>query len=247
MPTASNQQLDRLPSNKKVDADGDGIITREEQQSFGNRQIPTGTAKQNYTAVRYGNDKGSISFGEIHKRGDVTAGVMLRAPDGRHQFSLDNDGKRQGSSNSTSLSTFNVKCGIDTSIISNADDTLTLTADHGNICIVAKNGKIRLQANDIELNAIDGKGGQGMIRLDASESVNVDSKQFLVSSVFYKISSLGMGEITACGPLTIYGSIVAGVTASVTLKDSKVGGQWFQRLNNTLTSVSVFRQNSAKK
>ena len=31
MPTASNQQLDRLPSNKKVDADGDGIITREEQ------------------------------------------------------------------------------------------------------------------------------------------------------------------------------------------------------------------------
>ena len=60
MPTASNQQLDRLPSNKKVDADGDGIITREEQQSFGNRQIPTGTAKQNYTAVRYGNDKDQL-------------------------------------------------------------------------------------------------------------------------------------------------------------------------------------------
>ena len=206
------------------------------------------TAKINYTATGYGNDHGSLRFGSLDTDATVTSAVALQSgADGRHQFSLDNDGKRQGSTNSTSLSTFNVKCGIDTSIISNADDTLTLTADHGNICIVAKNGKIRLQANDIELNAIDGKGGQGMIRLDASESVNVDSKQFLVSSVFYKISSLGMGEITACGPLTIYGSIVAGVTASVTLKDSKVGGQWFQRLNNTLTSVSVFRQNSAKK
>ena len=206
------------------------------------------TAKINYTATGYGNDHGSLRFGSLDTDATVTSAVALQSgADGRHQFSLDNDGQRQGSTNSTSLSTFNVKCGIDTSIISNADDTLTLTADHGNICIVAKNGKIRLQANDIELNAIDGKGGQGMIRLDASESVNVDSKQFLVSSVFYKISSLGMGEITACGPLTIYGSIVAGVTASVTLKDSKVGGQWFQRLNNTLTSVSVFRQNSAKK
>ena len=206
------------------------------------------TAKINYTATGYGNDHGSLRFGNLDTNATVTSAISLQSgADGRHQLSLDNDGKRQGSTNSTSLSTFNVKCGIDTSIISNADDTLTLTADHGNICIVAKNGKIRLQANDIELNAIDGKGGQGMIRLDASESVNVDSKQFLVSSVFYKISSLGMGEITTCGPLMVYGSIVAGVTASVTLKDSKVGGQWFQRLNNTLTSVSVFRQNSAKK
>ena len=205
------------------------------------------TAKINYTATGYGNDHGSLRFGSLDTDATVTSAVALQSgADGRHQFSLDNDGKRQGSTNSTSLSTFNVKCGIDTSIISNADDTLTLTADHGNICIVAKNGKIRLQANDIELNAIDGKGGQGMIRLDASESVNVDSKQFLVSSVFYKISSLGMGEITTCGPLMVYGSIVAGVTASVTLKDSKVGGQLFQRLSNVLTAVNVFRQNSAR-
>ena len=27
--------------------------------------------KQNYTAVRYGNEKGSIKFGHIHKKADV--------------------------------------------------------------------------------------------------------------------------------------------------------------------------------
>ena len=35
-------------------------------------QNPTDTVKQNYTAITYGNDHGSISFGHIHKPGDVT-------------------------------------------------------------------------------------------------------------------------------------------------------------------------------
>ena len=86
MPTANNQKLNR---------GGDG------------------QAKQNYTAVRYGNEKGSIKFGHIHKKADVTAGVMLDTPDGRHQFSLDIDGQRKGWTSSTSPGHFQVECGSD--------------------------------------------------------------------------------------------------------------------------------------
>jgi len=51
--------------------------------------------KKNFTATTYGNDHGTISFGKVHKRGDVTSDVMLQASDGRHFVSLDNDGQRK--------------------------------------------------------------------------------------------------------------------------------------------------------
>ena len=41
-------------------------------------RLPSGntrTAKQNYTAIVYGNEKGSVGFGHIHEKGDGTSGV----------------------------------------------------------------------------------------------------------------------------------------------------------------------------
>ena len=52
--------------------------------------------KQNYTAIKYGNDHGSIAFGKIHKRADVTSDIMLQASDGEHFMSMDKDGPRPG-------------------------------------------------------------------------------------------------------------------------------------------------------
>ena len=120
--TATNQVLTRLP--KKIqDADGDGIISPQEMQSFGQDPNPTVTAKQNYTAVKYGNDKGTLRFGHIHKKGDVTSGCMLDTPDGRHQFSLDIDGQRKGWTTSTSPGNFNVLAGEDNT---EPQDTITI-------------------------------------------------------------------------------------------------------------------------
>ena len=71
--SASNQNLDRLGDVKDI----------------GKESNPTITAKKNYSAVKYGTDKGSIKFGHIHKKADVTAGVMLDTPDGRHSLFLE--------------------------------------------------------------------------------------------------------------------------------------------------------------
>lgn len=191
-----------------------------------NNKLPrnaNSTVKQNYTAIRYGNDHGSISFGHIHKPGDVTASVILQTPDGRHQFSLDKDGPREGWTSSTSPGNFQVECGSDNE---ESEDSLILNAKNGNILIVASNGKIRMQATDIELIAVGEGGAKGNIILNATENIKADAKKVLISAKsHYKLASSGTGEVVANSQMQIYASIMRGVTDACSVKDSKVGGK----------------------
>ena len=189
-----------------------------------------GSAKQNYTTVKYGNNQGSIAFGQIHKQGDVTSGVMLETPDGEHQLSLDLDGQRKGWTCSTSPGNFQVECG---SANEEAQDSAVINAKNGNIILLATNGKIRLQATDIELVAVGNGGAKGNIKMNATETITTESKKLLLSAKsFYRIASPQTGEVVANGVLKLYGSIIRGVTDAVAVKDSKVAGQRFQKQMN---------------
>ena len=189
-----------------------------------------GSAKQNYTAIKYGNNQGSIAFGQIHKQGDVTSSVMLETPDGEHQLSLDLDGERTGWTCSTSPGNFQVECG---SANQEAADSAVINAKNGNIILLATNGKIRLQATDIELVAVGEGGAKGNIKMNATESIVTESKKFLVTAKsFYRIASPQTGEMVANGVLKLYGSIIRGVSDAVAVKDSKVAGQRFQKQMN---------------
>ena len=184
---------------------------------------PTDTAKQNYTELGWGNENGSIRLGHIHKQGDVTAGVILQTPDAEHQLSLDIDGNRNGLTTSTGPGAFSVECG---SAMEEAQDSLILNAKNGNICITATNGKIRLQATDIELIAVGEGGAKGNIRLDATENIGLNSKSFKVNAAnSFKIVTPQLGEITANGLLKIYSSVIRGVTDACAVKDSKNGNK----------------------
>ena len=154
-------------SNQVLDRQGD-------ENDIGKKSNPTVTAKSNYTAVKYGTDKGSIKFGHIHKKGDVTAGVMLDTPDGRHQLSLDIDGQRKGWTSSTSPGNFSLVAGEDNT---EPQDTIFINAVNGNIDILATNGKIRLQATDIELIAVGEGGAKGHIKCTATETFTVQVHQ----------------------------------------------------------------------
>ena len=189
-----------------------------------------GSAKQNYTAIKYGNNQGSIAFGQIHKQGDVTSSVMLETPDGEHQLSLDLDGERTGWTVSTSPGNFQVECG---SANKEAEDSCVINAKNGNILITATNGKIRMQATDIELVAVGEGGAKGNIKMNATESIVTESKKLLMTAKsFYRIASPQTGEVVANGVLKLYSSIIRGVTDAVAVKDSKVAGQRFQKQMN---------------
>ena len=204
MPTASNQKLNRNQ----------------------------GQSKQNYSAIRYGNDKGSICFGALDKKATVTSGVKLDTNDGRHQFNLEIDGTRKGWTSSTSPGHFQVECGSDKE---EADDTLVLNALNGNICITATNGKIRLRGTDIELVAVgEGDSGRGNITCSATETFTVHKTPMIIldSKSLTKITSTGIISIAANSCLKMYGSVIRGVTDACAKKESKTGGQRMQKESN---------------
>ena len=195
MPTAGNVDLDKSGGGNNV--------------------------KSNYTAITWGNDHGAISFGSIHKRGDVTSDVMFQGSDGEHFFSMDKDGPRKGWSTFMGPGNFQVECGSNKS---KADDTCMINAKNGNIDIVATNGKIRLQADSIEMFAC-GAGDEGNVQIVATETASITGAKVIVSSkVNTKIMSTGITEVIANSCLKMYGSIISGVTDAVAVKDSKVGG-----------------------
>ena len=73
----------------------------------------TSTAKKNYTVQEYGNDKGSIIFGELNKDGAVTSGCSLHTNDGDHQMYMEIDGERKGCTTFVGPGSFNVVHGSD--------------------------------------------------------------------------------------------------------------------------------------
>ena len=192
-------------------------------------------AQKNYDGAILGKtSQGGVETGHIHKKADVTAGVVLNTPDGRHQLYLDIDGGRKGWTTSTSPGCFQVMCGED---MTEADNTMILEAWNGDISIIAHNGKIRMQGTDIEMVAIGGADeGKGNITCTASETFTVHDtpKILLQSSSLTKITSGGIMWIASNSCMKIYSSIIRGVTDAVTHKDSKVGGQRFAKENNNL-------------
>ena len=193
-----------------------------------------GQQKQNYTAVRYGTDKGSIKFGHIHKKGDVTAGVMLDTPDGRHAFYLDVDTPRKGWTTSTSPGNFQVKCGMDNE---EAVNSMMLEALNGDISIIAHKGKIRLQATDIEMVAIgEAEQGKGNITCQASETFTVHKtpKILLKSTSLTLFTGTGIIEVAANSCLKVYASMIKGITDASSKKNSKIGGKLEGAKNNNV-------------
>jgi hypothetical protein len=189
------------------------------------------TSKKNYTAIRYGNDHGSVSFGHIHKDGAVTSDVLLQGSDGRHGLTMDKDGPRKGWTTLTSPGNLSIKAGLDNT---EAQDTIFINAENGNIDIIATNGKIRLQGTDIELIAVGEGGSKGNVRIKANENIEIDAdnKVLINAKAMYKLATAGKAEIVANSAMTIYSSVIRGVSDAVANKDSKVGGQDFQRKQN---------------
>jgi len=214
MPTSQNSVNDRVSRP----------LNQEELDSRMFPNNPTDTAKQNYTAIRYGNDHGSLSFGHIHKPGDVTAGVKLQTSDGEHVFFMDKDGARKGWTTSVSPGNFQVQCGERKE---EAEDSMILNALNGNIIICASNGKIRLQATDIELIAVGEGGSKGHIKCTATETFSVyeTKKIILDSKSLTKITSTGSINIAANTMMKIYGSLIKAVTDASAVKNSKTNGQ----------------------
>ena len=186
------------------------------------------TAKRNYTAQDYGNDHGSIAFGKVHKKGDVTSDVFLQGKDGRHRIYMDADGQRPGYTTLTSPGTTRIRAGMD---LDAEQDGIVFIADNGDIDIIASNGKIRMVADDIELVAV-GALDQGNIKLNASESISFDSKKIVSTAKnLLRLSTPNTCEIVANGQMKFIASVIRAATNACELKDDKYGHQRMMKEN----------------
>ena len=191
-----------------------------------------GTAHTNYTGQRLGNDHGNIKFGHIHKDAGTTSGVLLETTDSLHHITLDKAGERKGHTISVSPGDTVIEAGEKNTV---DQTTIFINAVNGDICLIASNGKIRMQADDIEMIANGGGGNKGNIVMRAVENIKTDSKKFLVNATnFYRIATPGYAEIAGNSGMSLYSSIIKGVTDACALKDSKTGHQKIQKENNTV-------------
>jgi len=189
------------------------------------------TAKCNYTAIQYGNDHGSISFGKVHKKGDVTSSVMLQGKDGRHRFYMDHDGQRPGYTTLTSPGTVAIKCGAD---LDTEQDGIFFNAENGDIDIIASNGKIRMVADDIELVAV-GKNDQGNIILNASENIIMDAKKINgTAKNLLRLATPNSLELIANGQMKFIAAVTRSCTDASSLKRDKYGNWYHHDKNFTL-------------
>ena len=189
------------------------------------------TAKCNYTAIQYGNDHGSISFGKVHKKGDVTSSVMLQGKDGRHRFYMDHDGQRPGYTTLTAPGTVAIRCGAD---LDTEQDGIVFAAENGDIDIIASNGKIRMVADDIEFVAV-GKNDQGNIKLNASENIIMDAKKINgTAKNLLRLATPNTCELVANGQMKFIAAVSRSCTDSSSVKADKYGNDYHHKKNFTL-------------
>jgi hypothetical protein len=175
--------------------------------------------RKNYHAYRKGNKDSETKRGHIHNDNVLSAYMVRSGYDYRHYMTLDATSTRKGWTTMRSPGAFQVKAGDDIPYNQNA---VYFQAINGDIVLRANNGKILLDAENIQLIAKGGNGQNGTILLESNEDITLNSKNIrLNSDSVCKFFSSGSMQIVADASMDIYGGLVDCATGSSKIKKSK--------------------------
>ena len=175
--------------------------------------------KESFHPYFTGTEHGRLSFGTIRKNNEISACMLQSGPDGgRHYVTMDSTGNKEegmrGSTKAFCPGTLTVKSGKDIenytvpSTEPNNIPAIWCEAENGDIIIKASRGKIRIEAEDIVLNANGFDGKSGSITLDSNDKINLKSQIIDINaSVSTKIFSDKTVEVIGKGLLNIYGGL----------------------------------------
>ena len=194
--------------------------------------------KESFHPYFVGTEHGRLSFGTIRKNNEISACMLQSGPDGgRHYIVMEETGSAEegtkGSTKSYCPGTFTVKSGKD--IVNYPDDedeprnipAIWYEAENGDIIIKAPRGRIKLEAESIELTAQGIDGRTGNILLDADDKIALNSQIIDIKSrVSTKIFSESTVDIIGNGIMNVYGGLVDFADRTTKGKPSKTcGGQ----------------------
>ena len=163
---------------------------------------------KNYHTIRYGTAEGEIKFGHVHTD-NVNSAVMLRSGHTfQHYMTMDGPGGQDFRTHSTTFrgpGSFQVKHGDG---VPNEQPGIYLDAVNGDIVIRAANGRIRMEALDVDIRAT-GSGDRGNIVLDANDKVIMNAQTISCNSkVAARFFSEKTVEIIGNNVLNMYGGFM---------------------------------------
>jgi hypothetical protein len=173
---------------------------------------------KNYETKRTGTKDGQLSFGHIH--GDqVKSSAMLQGQESLEYIVIDQTEPRKRWITSRCRGRYQVKCGDD---IAKDQIGMWFNADRSDILIQTK-GRIRMEAENIDLIARGTDASKGVINIISNESVNIETKKF-TANANESISIFTDGEMqqTAINIMKIFGGSIQKMTSTSALKGPSV-------------------------
>ena len=130
--------------------------------------------KKNYWTQAIGTQDAIIQFGGISSEKDVTSSFKVRALDGRHFFTMDQEGQRKGWTTLVSPGATQIITGED---LVKGQNAIFVEAENGDIIIKATDGNIRFEGDKIDFVARDSFSVEAHNKIDNnSNNVNIDAR-----------------------------------------------------------------------
>ena len=130
--------------------------------------------KKNYWTQAIGTQDALIQFGGVSSEKDVTSSFKVRALDGRHFFTMDQDGQRKGWTTLVSPGATQVITGED---LVKGQNAIFVEAENGDIIIKATDGNIRFEGDKIEFVAREDINMEACSKIDInSNNVNIEAR-----------------------------------------------------------------------
>lgn len=135
------------------------------------------TKSKNYETKRTGTKDGMVSFGHIHPD-QVKSSVMIQGQESLEYIAIDQTEPRRRWMTHRCRGRYQVGCGDD---IPKDQVGFWVNAESSDILIQTK-GRIRMEAENIDLIARGPDPSKGVINIISNESVNVETKKFTVNA-----------------------------------------------------------------
>jgi len=197
-------------------------------------------SKETFESLQYGNRFGSLYFGSLNLAGngglesDVISGITLQAKNSIHYVHMENDGPRKGWTLQRNPGVWEVKCA-DT--VKDGEIGAMIHVENGDLVLKAPNGRIRLQAVDIDLRAEGYNEKTGYINIESNNTVKVRTGQFKVTSengvTLFSPQAINIVSNTA---MTLASNFVGGVTSAA----AQLGGKAFPQSKEILNNLNRF-------
>jgi hypothetical protein len=134
------------------------------------------TKSKNYETKRTGTKDGLISFGHIHPD-EVKSSVIMQGQESLEYIAIDQTAPRKRWITSRCRGRYQVGCGDD---IPKNQVGFWVNAESSDILIQTK-GRIRMEAENIDLIARGPNASTGVINLQSNESINLETKKVVIN------------------------------------------------------------------